>query len=160
MTPDDDNVLRMLAGATFGPGAAVTLPSGQVVDADEAQALSAVYADDHRHRRDDARRAKFLAHCRSATTIDYKAWLDGWIAAGGQTTHWYDYDLPDSWVVLESDADLPPLHGARAVHVIVPKKVQVYVPPAHSHNNVFWMDGFRADPGWWVPTYRNVRVAG
>jgi len=46
MTPDDDNVLRMLAGANFGPDSSVILPSGQRLDADEAQALTSFYADD------------------------------------------------------------------------------------------------------------------
>lgn len=44
MTPDDDQILRMLAGAHFGPGAKVILPSGLELGADEMQALTSAYA--------------------------------------------------------------------------------------------------------------------
>jgi hypothetical protein len=44
LTEADDFVLRMLAGATFTGGATVVLPSGVTLNADEAQALTAVYA--------------------------------------------------------------------------------------------------------------------
>lgn len=32
-TRDDEHVMRILSGATFGPNARVTLPSGKVMDA-------------------------------------------------------------------------------------------------------------------------------
>lgn len=41
----DEAVLRMLGGATFGPNASPTLPSGRRLDAGEAQALTSYYAD-------------------------------------------------------------------------------------------------------------------
>lgn len=44
ITSGDDAVLRMLAGASFGPNASLTLPSGATLDADEAQALTGAYA--------------------------------------------------------------------------------------------------------------------
>lgn len=40
---DDEAVLRMLAGANFGPNG-VILPTGRHIDGDEAQALTAFYA--------------------------------------------------------------------------------------------------------------------
>lgn len=43
ITADDDAILRVLAGASFPPGARVTLPSGIVLDADEATALTTAY---------------------------------------------------------------------------------------------------------------------
>lgn len=42
----DEAVLRMLAGANFGPDATVVLPSGREVGGDEAQALTSFYAPD------------------------------------------------------------------------------------------------------------------
>ena len=44
LTAQDGAVLRMLAGAIFEPGAQVVLPSGRVLDAAEAQALTSAYA--------------------------------------------------------------------------------------------------------------------
>lgn len=41
---DDEAVLKMLAGASFGPGSKVVLPSGRAIGGDEAQALSSLYA--------------------------------------------------------------------------------------------------------------------
>lgn len=42
---NDEAVLRMLGGATFGPDASLILPSGQRLDADEAQVFTSLYAD-------------------------------------------------------------------------------------------------------------------
>jgi len=43
---NDERVLKMLAGAIFESGSALTLPSGRVLDADEAQVLTSYYAED------------------------------------------------------------------------------------------------------------------
>ena len=43
---DDEMILRMLAGARFGPNASLTLPSGRVLSASEAQVLTSFYAED------------------------------------------------------------------------------------------------------------------
>ena len=40
MTAFDDALRRALAGASFGPDASLTLPSGEVLDADEANAFA------------------------------------------------------------------------------------------------------------------------
>lgn len=42
----DEAVLQMLAGANFGPGARLILPSGKELDPGEAQALTSFYAED------------------------------------------------------------------------------------------------------------------
>jgi hypothetical protein len=117
---------------------------------------------DRKLARDKARRERFLAHCRRATAADYKAWLDGWVAGGGAPSHSYDYDLPGNWWVLESPADLPPMCGALSVKVIVPEGVGIFVERGVTHNAVFFMGGGVAgdQDSVWVPTYRNVRVAG
>lgn len=44
LDPRDIPVLKMLAGANFGPGASVTLPSGRQITPAEAQALTSAYA--------------------------------------------------------------------------------------------------------------------
>jgi hypothetical protein len=41
---DDEKLLRALGGATFGPDASLTLPSGRRIDSDEAQAFTSLYA--------------------------------------------------------------------------------------------------------------------
>lgn len=45
---EDEVVLRMLAGANFGPDAGLTLPSGKRLEGDEAQAWTSLYASDQR----------------------------------------------------------------------------------------------------------------
>ncbi|MBC7943212.1 hypothetical protein H7X68_01795 [Candidatus Saccharibacteria bacterium] len=42
---NDDRVLRMLAGANFGPGASLILPSGERLSGVEAQAFTAAFKD-------------------------------------------------------------------------------------------------------------------
>lgn len=44
MPSNDEAILKMLAGANFGPNASLTLPSGQTLDAAEAQAMTSLYA--------------------------------------------------------------------------------------------------------------------
>ncbi len=161
MTPEDDAMLRALGGATFRGN--VTLPSGQIIGPDEVTALSSVYADERRHDPDDFRRQRFLDNCRPATAADYQAWLDGYRARGGATTHDYDYPFPSGWFVLErSDVTMPPLCGSRAVHVIVPEGMRLVVQgdlyARPGHNSAYLMDGFRTVYGGfpWVPTYRDV----
>jgi hypothetical protein len=46
LTRQDDAILRALAGANFGPGSSVVLPSGKTIRGDEAQALSSAYLPD------------------------------------------------------------------------------------------------------------------
>jgi hypothetical protein len=41
----DEDVLKMLSGANFGPKATLTLPSGEAIDGDEAQVWTAFYSD-------------------------------------------------------------------------------------------------------------------
>lgn len=43
---NDIRCLQALAGANFGPNASLTLPSGEVLSPDEAQVLTAIWADD------------------------------------------------------------------------------------------------------------------
>lgn len=45
MTSNDEAILKMLAGANFGPNASLTLPSGETLNADEAQVMTGLYAD-------------------------------------------------------------------------------------------------------------------
>jgi hypothetical protein len=44
VTAADAAILKMLAGASFGPNASVILPSGRQIDPAEAQALTSAYA--------------------------------------------------------------------------------------------------------------------
>ena len=46
INPNDELVLRMMAGATFGPNSSLVLPSGRHLSAEEAQALTSFYAAD------------------------------------------------------------------------------------------------------------------
>ena len=55
LTPEDDAVLRMLAGAKFGPKASLTLPSGVKLTPDEANVFTAAYADDDTENPDQVR---------------------------------------------------------------------------------------------------------
>lgn len=173
LTPDDDAVLRMLAGANFGPGAKLVLPSGQRMEGDEAQVLTSAYAPARtdrldrpdRHRADRWRRTALLESCRPATAADYAAWLAGYLRRGGRVTHPYDYNLPGDWVVLERPASVPSLYGADALHVIVPAEVRftpTHVPRTFhgccGHSGFYFMDGFAA-VSLIVPSYRDVEAA-
>lgn len=164
MTPEDAQALRMLAGASFGPNASLTLPSGETLTADEAQAFSAAYARPQRVRHDNdgtsADREWFLRHCRPARPSDYAAWLRGWMGQRGAVTHEYNYPMPDSFVVVTSSgAVLPSLYGSESLAVIVPAGITLSAPAtfhrACGHSTVYRMDEFEI-LGDWVPTYPDV----
>ena len=44
---NDDAVLRMLAGANFGPNAKITLPSGTTLNGSEAQVFTGMYREEN-----------------------------------------------------------------------------------------------------------------
>lgn len=110
-----------------------------------------------------AQRAEFLRHCRPATADDYRRWLDGYEARGGQPTHAYDYafDRAGFYVLTTGPLTvptLPSLYGATSVNVIVPASAHLYTPDTFhgecGHSHAFRMDEYQAPS--WVPTYTDV----
>jgi hypothetical protein len=80
-------------------------------------------------------------HLRPAKPHEYASWLQGYIAEGGQPTHFYDRPTPLSdWYVALRDFEMYPLHGALSINVIVP--VGVTVTGSTGHNDLYLMDGF------------------
>lgn len=98
---------------------------------------------------------------RPATPSEYAAWLMGFLEQGGSITHPYPYPMPSGrpsgFMVVKSDAVLPPLYGSRSIEIIVPVGRSVTFPKDRGHINVFWMDGFRHE-GHFVPSYPDVEA--
>lgn len=105
---------------------------------------------------------ELLASVRAAEPIEYAAWLSGYLAAGGQVTHEYDYNLPSRhfFVAVNSGMYVPALYGAMSVRLIVPAGVRVSLSTEFhgnpGHSSVYFMDGFR-QVGNFVPLYEDVR---
>lgn len=89
---------------------------------------------------------------RSATPEQYAAWVRGYLGVGGEITHHYDYDMPDSFKLALASFDLPNACGALSIEVIVPAGILV---KQNGHCNVFNMGDFTARGGW-VPMYDDV----
>jgi hypothetical protein len=85
-----------------------------------------------------------LRSFRTARRRDYKQWLIGYLEAGGNITHIYDYPWGrwDWYVPVEDNVELIPLYGSTSIQIIVPVGMTVYGDGGHSL--IFWMDGFRA----------------
>jgi hypothetical protein len=129
---------------------------------------------DYRHEHDRRTRDEWLSTwCRPATAADYASWLHVWLAAGGRTTHDYDYDFPRAgWYVLRDDViptSPPTCHGALSFEVIVPsgsmwqpRSVPRTFHDACGHSTFYFTDPLRdgrpAIVGSGVPTYRDVRA--
>jgi hypothetical protein len=80
---------------------------------------------------------------RGATVEEYADWLRGFMVAGGEPTHFYDYPF-DRW-----DFEYAMHHfatcgerGARSRHIIVPVGVQ-HLGGDLGHNTIFFADGYR-----------------
>lgn len=82
MTGDDDKVLQMLAGATFGPNAKVILPSGTALGPAEAQAFTAFYATESADRSREPRQRRTTQPARDNSPLSSRH--DRW--AGDQAT--------------------------------------------------------------------------
>lgn len=94
-------------------------------------------------------------HLRRAKPKDYRAWLEGWVEAGGEISHYYDYSLPSDFYVATSDLKLPPLYGASSISVIVPPGITITFEEGLGHSNLYFMDGFDHE-GYCVPAYSNL----
>ncbi len=53
--------------------------------------------------------------------------------------------------------EVHPLHGAQSIHIIVPAGVEITVKDNHSHNSIFYMDGFTKNDCS-VPDFSNIKL--
>ncbi len=90
-----------------------------------------------------------LPALRPANPEDYSAWLRGYREAGGTPTRFHDYpmrkDDHDKWYVATEHLEIPPLCGAASVNIIVPAEIVALIGKGHSHNDVYYMDGYRTN---------------
>lgn len=93
------------------------------------------------------------ANCRKASKRDYENWLNGHLEKpNAKVTHVYNYALPDSFFVARNDFVLPPGFGSYSVNIIVPIG-KIVTTEGPSHNNLYFMDGFKTDGGF-VPLFK------
>lgn len=71
ITEDDEALLKVYAGIYFHPGATVTLPSGTILDADEANALTSFYVP--AEGPPDRTPPEHLANCPITVTLAERA---------------------------------------------------------------------------------------
>lgn len=96
-------------------------------------------------------------HLRNASRHGYEQWLRGYLLAGGEVTHFYDYPMnrqSGAWYMATEAFRLLPLYGANSVRIIVP--VGVPTPAGElGHSNLFIMDGYRV-VGDFVPMFSDI----
>lgn len=83
----------------------------------------------------------FFSVAKPATPAEIKAWEDG---AQGSYLKEVKIMRNDIYFI-DKDVILPPLYGANSVSVIVAAGVKIYGVDKWSHNNIYYMDGFRTD---------------
>jgi len=98
---------------------------------------------------------QILPYVRQARASDYSQWLKGYMEAGGEPTHNYDYELPGDFYVAMSDFKILPLYGAQSVNVIVSNEVIIDFSSGLGHCSLFFMDNFN-HLGSWIPIYTNL----
>ncbi|WP_122242751.1 TIR domain-containing protein [Pseudomonas syringae] len=102
------------------------------MDADRATTEAARLNEDVRHF--------FFSKAKPATPIEVQAW-----ELGAKETYLKEIKIKDPEVYyLDSDAIIPSLYGAGSIAVIVAAGVKIIGIDKWSHNNIYYMEGFRA----------------
>lgn len=96
-------------------------------------------------------------HIKPASASHYKQWLTGYLDNGGKPSHFYDYDLPKSFYIATSNFISLNLCGSTAIHVIVPKGIDIDTSEGIGHCSFYLMSDFSII-GHWVPVYRNTVI--
>lgn len=73
-----------------------------------------------------------VAQCRPARPWEYPAWLRGWMAAGNNPTHYYDYLSPKMWVAMSHLVTLRPMYGSAAIYLLIPEGTNYEGNPGHT----------------------------
>lgn len=85
-----------------------------------------------------------MPRLQKAIISDYKKWLAGYLEAGGEITHCYDYPFSRKrFFIANQDIEVPPLFGARSIGIIVPDGLTWSILVTIGHNEIYQMDGFR-----------------
>jgi hypothetical protein len=83
----------------------------------------------------------FFSIAKPATPAEIKAWEEG-----AKTSYLKEVKVRAHAVYyVDTDVIIPPLHGASSIAIIVANGVRVYGVDKWSHNEVYYMDGFRTD---------------
>lgn len=139
-----------------------TTPSEAIREARERERLKRIEFDNEiarfrrEHERKTLEKGIFLKDFGPANKGDYERWLVGHLEAGGKITHVYDYPWSrwDWFAPLKSGIEILPLYGSMSIQIIVPKGISIH--GEWGHNDIFWMDGFRASSI--VPIFSDINL--
>jgi hypothetical protein len=126
-----------------------------------AQRSEQTHATDSMLQEQEQNRAFMRAQCRPASPGEYMAWLKGYVLAGGEPTHFYDYPLREMWMAL-GHLEVRPLYGAFSMRILVPDGVcEDGGPTGHTDlfiisNGHYYTRGFHDRPSS-VPMWSNTR---
>ncbi|MGP5372110.1 TIR domain-containing protein [Psychrobacter alimentarius] len=83
----------------------------------------------------------FFSIAKPATPAELKFWEDG-----AKESYLEDIKIQKHNVYfVDKDVIIPPLHGANSISIVVAKGVRIHGVDKWSHNNIYYMDGFRTD---------------
>lgn len=91
----------------------------------------------------DQLRAKHRAIKEQPATVkDYTAWLRGYMDRGKEPNHIVDHPFDgDKFYVITRNMEIPTLHGAMAVNLIIPEGVEVSFRDI-GHTSLYFMKGY------------------
>ncbi|MFH6911274.1 TIR domain-containing protein [Acinetobacter sp. AM3-2] len=86
-------------------------------------------------------KSHFFSVAKPATPAEIKRWEDG-----AKESYLREIKIRANNVYyVDQDVIIPPLYGASSISVIVAERVKVYGIDKWSHNEIYYMDGFRSD---------------
>lgn len=93
-----------------------------------------------------------MAKFRSASLNQYVSWLEKYMRAGGQPTHFYEYPWARAGIVVATqDFTIGGECGVDARSILVPSHVK-FLGGNLGHNNLYFEDSLTCRGGW-VPVY-------
>ena len=103
---------------------------------------------------EDWKKTYLMPKLRKADVGDYKDWLKGFLKVGNKPTHVYNYEFSRwAWYVARDNLEMKPLYGSQAVHIIIPKDIEV--TGNSGHTGLYFMKDFSCNGS--VPIFKDIQ---
>lgn len=110
------------------------------------------------HAEEFVKQYEIFPHLKPADIEDYKKWLRGFLAKGGNPTHNYNYEMErEGFFKATEDFEIFPFYGSGSLNIIIPQGIKCDgIDKGIGHNNLYFEDGYEVK-GDFVPVYKDIK---